>query len=442
MVHLFSSRSAHTPHRSQEHGFSLLELLLVIGVLGIVILGVTRITQSWIDGETANNAGQHLARVTGYVQKFVDARGLELPSSSDVIASGQVAGSPWEDLYNSLDQEGLISADGALRSPSGVELIITYIADPATKTYRASIISLDNLPNRRALQIARHVGTTGGTVAAMASNPSAIDQATGAFGQWSIDVANLVPGGAAAFPCDRTTERGCLVSIVNYTEDELCGSYLYRHATACPDGNTMYTDLNMNNQTIQNAAHIDTADLYVSDLANLGNTTVSGPANFNGPTVVAGGLTVNSGMTVTGDANFANNVNMTGGGTLNVTHLNAHDIRTPSISTNNLDAQDMNVSGAVAVHDNVTVSGNVVVQSTDPSNPSGIYASTVNASTLNATGGQITTGMMNVQNTMTVTGGLQITGTTSPQRTLVTDRLVADDCVRINSIPETYGNPC
>lgn len=421
---------------SSESGFSLLELLLVIGVAGIIMLGITTITRSWVDSETSNNAGQHLAHMSSIVQKYVDTRGLTLPESVDVLADALIPGSAWEELYDTLEQEGYISDTGALTSPLGVDYRITYVADTTNQIYRASIISLENVPNKRALQVARHIGMTGGTVTTTPASPTVANNAIGAFGQWNIVANELVPA-SAPFPCARTQTRGCIVSVLSYTRDELCGLYLYRTPGAislCPNGSRMETGLNMNNQNINNALNINTRDLDVVNTANLGNTTVNGPANFNGPTTVANGLNVSGGMNVTGNASFSDTVNMNGGGTLNVATLNASDVRSPTIRTNNLDAEDLNVSGAMLVEDNMTVNGNVAVYSSG-SVPSSIYTNTVNAGTINANGGAISAGRMTVQNTMTVNGGLRITGTTPATRTVITDRLVVDECTRINSLP-------
>lgn len=242
-------RSSHS-----ESGFSLLELLLVMGVIGILMLGVTQITRSWVEGETTNTAGQHMARVSNIVQKYINARGLTLPESDDVLADGAIAGSDWEDLYNMLDEEGLLATDGTLQNPIGSELMITY--SNAGGMHRAAIFTVSNIPNLRALKIARHVGSTGGTVATTPTNPNpaAATSAMGAFSQWQIPLADLMPAGST-FPCTRTATEGCVISVVGYSTEELCGPYLFRDSSLCGTaGNTMHTNLDMNGNSIQSPA--------------------------------------------------------------------------------------------------------------------------------------------------------------------------------------------
>lgn len=440
--HTQSSPMTQTRSSHAESGFSLLELLLVMGVIGILMLGVTQITRSWVDGESSNTAGQHMARVTNIVQKYINARGLTLPESDDVLADGALAGSDWEDLYNMLDEEGLLAADGSLQSPAGSALMITY--SNVGGMHRAAIFTTTNLPNLRALKIARHIGTTGGTVATTPASPSpaTANSALGAFGQWQIPLADLMPSGFL-FPCARTATNGCVISVVGYSTEELCGPYLFRDSALCGvAGNTMHTSLDMNGNSIQNAGDVDTENLTVTTLANLGDTNVNGTATLNGEVTASDTMSVGGAMTVNGDAFFSENVTMNGAGnTLNVTNLNSHTVTSTDISTNNLNATNMNVNGNMLVNSNMTVQGNLNVNSSSALAPSTIYANVVNAGQVNANGGGINAGTMTVKNTMTVTGGLRINSTTPGARTVIADRLITDDCTRIGTGPYDYYGP-
>lgn len=437
---------------SSESGFTLLELLLVIGVGAIVFLGISQITRSWVDSEISTGAGQHMQRISTIAQKYVEAKWVDgtgtLTETLDAVADGKASpAGPWGELYTTLKQEGLLNATDQIRSPLGVPLVITYKIDTsgAKEVYRVSVISDGNIPNKKALQAARDAGSTGGTVAVTPTSPSpaSANTAIGAFGQWRVAIANLVPGGAAAFNsiCTRTASRGCLVSMAGYSTDTLCGPFLYRNdmssSVNCSDGNTMSTNLNMNNYDINNAANINTRDLSVNNTANLGTTNVGGVATFNGPTTASNGLTVNNGMTVTGDANFSDNVNMAGGGTLNVANLNASQVQAPKIVTNDLNTQDMNIQGAMTVNDNMSVNGNMVM--TSPG--SQMYTGEINAGNIYANGGDISVGEVNVQNVMTINGGVNITNSN-----ITSDNMVVDKCVQLwnsgTGSYDKYGPGC
>lgn len=422
--------SAARPHATGESGFSLLELLLAIGVTAIMFMGITQVTRSWINKELADSAGSHMNRVASVVERYIEANWIDgtgslLPETANALTDGDPL---WADLPDILEQEGLMTA-GTLRTPLGANLRIAYVVDTAgaTTVYRASIFTETNLPNSAIRQAARKIGATGGTVSSFPD----VNSAVGAFGQWSVAVGRIMPGGAA-FPCARTNERGCLIVVVSKDDTSLCGPFLYRGtAPACTAANTMFTTLDMNNQDITNAATIGTEDLNVNQLANLRTTNVGGTATFNGMTTMAAGLDVNNGMDVSGDANFSNNVTMDGG-TLNATTLNATRIDVSSIDTNTLNAQDMTIAnGNLTVDDNVSINGNMSVAGPGAQ----AFVSTMNAGAINAGNGEIYVSRMNVINTMEISGAVNITS-----GTIISDQLVADSCVRINNGGGAYEN--
>ena len=187
---------------SSQSGFTLLELLLVLGVAAIILVGITQITRSWVDSESASSAGQQLARVSQITQKFVESNFGTLPATNDALA--EPPGSPWEDLKTTLSQEGMLNG-GVLRSTFNVPMRISYVVDISVTpaVYRASIYTTTNLPNKRVLQAARQAGNNGGTVTVMPTTPSSANFANGAFGQWQIAVNQLSPSGFFPVPAPR-----------------------------------------------------------------------------------------------------------------------------------------------------------------------------------------------------------------------------------------------
>ena len=409
--------------QKNETGFTLLELLLVVGIMGVLILGITQLTQSWVNSEISTGAGQHLQRTANVVQKYIEANYTTLTPTANALAAGGV----WQNLEDNLAEEGLLTS-GNLRSPLGVDMKIGFVIDTSgvTPIRRATIYSANPFVANRVLDAARKAGNIGGVISAFPDGT----QATGAFGQWRIAKNLLLPGAIDPCPASSipTGTQGCLVGVVTFNKATLTGPYLYREDMGDPSLNTMNTTLFMNSNSILGASDINTNDLEVVNQANLGNTTVSGPATFNGTTTINNGLNVNNGMTQSGgDATFSNNTafNSTmAATTVNTTNLNATTIQAPTIRTNTLDTQNMVVNnGSVTVDDDINVNGNVNIVGPG----SEIFADTVNAGNINANNGAISVGNVNVENTMTINGAIDVTG-----GTVVVNQLVADECVRIN----------
>ncbi len=406
-----------TRRPTPESGFTLLELMLVVGISALLLLGVTRLTQSWIDAERATGAGTHLSRVSHVVQRYVEARWAILPPTNDALT----AGGEWAALGDILRDEGLLTA-GVLRSPLNTPLRISY--NNAGGIYRATIFATQNIPNNMVLRTARQAGNFGGSVTSVGD----VNTARGAFGQWAVPIANI--GG---FNCPVTPRSGCLVALISYTEDLLTGPYLYREDLGNPDLNTMFTDLLMNGRNINGAGNIAASELNVATLANLGDTNVAGTATFNGPATANAGMTVNAGMDVSGDSNFSGNLTVNSG-TVNTVALNATTVQAPTFRTNQFDAQNLTVGsvggGNLVVNDAINVNSNVTASGE-------VYTNTLNAGQINMNNGTLTTGRMDVRNTLEINGTVNITS-----GTVIVDRLVADRCVEIHdsSNPGNYND--
>ena len=58
---------------SRQSGFTLLELLLVVGVAAILMLGAAQMVRSWATTQSAKGAGTQLQNLTSTVNDFVTA---------------------------------------------------------------------------------------------------------------------------------------------------------------------------------------------------------------------------------------------------------------------------------------------------------------------------------------------------------------------------------
>lgn len=400
---------------ASQKGFTLLELLLVVGISAMLLVGISQITRAWVNAETAENAGQHMARVSGILEKYIEANWSTLGGNeADVLVAGQAAGNPWEDFVARLNQEGLLNG-GALRSPIGVPLRISYIrtVSGGEDLYRATIMSTENVANEQALNIARKSGTYGGTVSFF----TGANTAASAYGQWNLNTNELT---SAAFPCAPTQRRSCIVATTAFSEQSLRGPYLYRTNLGDDEFNTMQTNLLMNNNNIENAANIGTEDLTVSNTASLGNTAVNGPATLNGGANVSGIMTVNSDANITGNMGVDGNMNINGAGGLTTPQLNTPLIQTDTISTTRLSADNINVQGEMLIRENLVVQGDLRAEDTISATEMNIGDATVS--------GEIRSGSIDITNTMNISGAVTIVGGGN----LVADRLVTDGCVSLN----------
>lgn len=422
-------------HSRGQDGFTLLELLLTLGISAMLFVGISQITRSWINNEVADNAGQQMQEINGIVEKYVRTKwnagtGTPLNESADIIADALANGpsSPWHGLLRELQQANLITTGNELRSSLGPRLNIAYTidnSDPAEPIYRTAVFTTKTLPNQTVTNAARYTGANGGTITAFPSTADAV----GIFGQWTVPVASLIPAGGGVFPCVASQTEGCLVALTTYDNATLCGPFLYRNATTdCVDGTTMQTPLNMNGQNIINANNIETDNLMVNQVADLGTTNVSGPATFNGVTTMQQRLSANNGVNVIGDTNVTGNLSATSG-TVNAGQINATTIEAPVVNATNLNAQNLAVNnGDLTVSGNMNVNGNI-------NSGSEVVAGTINAATINAGNGPMTVGSMNVNGPMTISGTVDMSSTT-----INATQLIADDCVKIRSGPGTYTN--
>lgn len=405
------------PHEhANEHGFTLLELLLVVGVCAMIFVGIATITQSWVNTEVATAGGQYLQRVATVTNNFVGANyAAPLTETDDGLL---LAGTDptWALLKTSLDQEGLLPG-GTLHDPLGSDLRIAFKidnADPTNPIFYTTVYGVTPLPNKKVNEAARQAGNLGGSVTQFRGA-----NAVGAYGQYNLPLTSLTST-PAAFVCTTDISNGCLIAVSSMNLSLLTGSFLYRNDMGDPKYNTMTTDLFMGNHDVTGAKEIDAVNLNSSGTANVGTTNVAGTATFNGPTTAAAGMTVaGAGMTVTGDSSFSNDVNMDHA-TLNITTLNSNSIEAPAITTNAFNTSNMAVSGgAVTVNDDINVNGNVT-------STGQVFASTLNAGVINANGGDMLVGTVNVQNTMNIQGAVNVTG-----GAVTVDRMVTDHCSKV-----------
>ena len=248
-----------------QSGFTLLELLLVVGVAAILMLGAAQMVRTWANTQSAKAAGNQLQNIASITEAFVaDNWNMPLPPIADV----SMTGGEWQGLLDKLAESGLYDiASGEIASPAGTKLKIAFqidTSDPTNRVFRTVIYSTNRLPNNKVLAAARSGGPAAGT---WMNFPDQVF-ARGAYNQWSRDVAFLTTamdgtGPLISQPPSQT--EGYLVSMSEMNESQAIGPYLYRTDMGDDSLNTMGTDLDMGGRDITGLNSLETATLNVTD---------------------------------------------------------------------------------------------------------------------------------------------------------------------------------
>ncbi len=260
---------------SRQSGFTLLELLLVVGVAAILMLGAAQMVRSWATTQSAKGAGTQLQNLTSTVNDFVTANWTSLTQATDNIMND----SDWTDLQTKLIEGGMIDPNtGQILSPIGTPLQIAFqidTADPTNRIFRTIIFSTRTLPNAKIVAAARQGGAYAGTWAKFPDDVNI----HGAYGQWRKNPSILTSAPIGLAPPTQT--EGYLVSVLEIEEAQAVGPYLYRDAIPNePGANSMGADLDMDGNDITGLNSLETGILTVTDTANFNNMTVTGDSQF------------------------------------------------------------------------------------------------------------------------------------------------------------------
>jgi type II secretory pathway pseudopilin PulG len=307
-------------HQQPNAGFTLFELLLVIGISALLILGVAQIAQSWAQNEAAKNVGIHFSRVNQAVKDYAQRNWTTLTETNHATNS-VTSPAGWDGLPGELSAIGLADGTGVITSPDGFEIRIAFQIDTSgpTRVFRTIVYGTELIENKKLGAIARQAGEDAGTFQRLAGT----DIARGTFNQWLAPVAVLQTPDAdnvTIYPIAPNATSGYLLGISEVLETAAAGAYLYRTDV---DGdttlNTMSTDLILTNGNITGI-----------DTLTANNAVVSGTATIQGPATVA-------------------------------TNVIANNINTPSLTTNNI---TLNSGGAITSATPMQINGSVTITGT------------------------------------------------------------------------------
>lgn len=334
-----------------QYGFTLLELLLVVGVAAILMLGAAQMVRSWANTQSAKAAGNQLQNIASITESFVaDNWGMPLERIADI----SMTGGEWQGLLDRLAESGLYDvAAGEISSPAGTKLKIAFQEEGTSpnRVFRTIIYSTEPIPNNRVLAAARNGGPTAGVWTRF---PDSVN-ARGAYNQWSKDVAFLTTptGGAAALiSTPPSATEGYLVSMSELNESQAIGPYLYRTDMGSADLNTMGADLDMGGNDITGLNNLSAETMTVSDTANFNNMNVTGNTQFPNGMTVEGTLISTGSMTVGGDMNLTSP--MTVAGTVNAASLNVGTLQATQVEAASIDTPSLTVNNG-----NLTIDGNM-----------------------------------------------------------------------------------
>lgn len=387
-------------------GFTLLELLLVVGLAATMIVSFGRLSTLWANRQLADLSGIHMQRITEIVENHI--------RTDHPAVGGDITGTIAANLPIGL------TMTNPLRRDIEVELLVT-----ATE-YRAIIYTNGAIiPHNKLLPAARAAGASGGLVTNIVT---AANIAESAFGLWTANLGDFGVGPTV------DADGGQLVSYLSFSIDEVFGAYLYRNDMGVGNENlnTMFTDLNMNGNAIRAVDSVETNDMDIYNTATIQQLQVDGNTTFAGSVDITGALDVGNQMVIDGDLTVSNGDVVVDGGTINAASMDVGTARASIINAPDISATSLSVTGANSIlASDLTITGGVTIEIDGE-----IQANTLNANQLTAQG--VTTNQMTVNNNVTVNGDAIITGSA------VMDVLAVDDCLTIqpSGLNDQYGPNC
>ncbi|NBX66755.1 MAG: shufflon system plasmid conjugative transfer pilus tip adhesin PilV [Proteobacteria bacterium] len=287
----------------REGGFTLLELLLSIGLLAVLLAGMYKIFDGWMQRAINRYAASDMLRVqkatedyvlanfetfkTAPLNTFVEVNINDL-KTFNYLPTGYVPRNTFKQSIrvfrrtvrvNKLTRTGAnaVDASGNPIYIFSVE-VVTVSDNPAGGTLR--------VPNQRLLDTAQAGGPAMGVITNLVLGGTTFTgRATSLFSEWYVDLVGLSGVGYAATP---DADGGYLAAygIVNAEGTEANDAWLYRvDVDARPELNRMETDLLMNGNQLQSVGTI------IADKMN-----VTGSGIFRG---VAQGLTSETAQAMT-----------------------------------------------------------------------------------------------------------------------------------------------
>ena len=408
----------------RQSGFTLLEMLLAVGIIGIVMVGVSRVITELTEQRMAQAAGQQLSRISSIAEDVVLKKNAAIFGNTSLSVSSADPQSTTlsGDVLAMLQSNGFpINQNNFLISNSPVEVLIGHEANSgADILMKRVVVFLEKpMPLLKATKIARAIGSRGGII--RSDFPG---QIRSAFGNWVYEPKDGMAGllsGVLSPPAG----QAYVVTHITYSNYDISGPYLSRESAGSGE-NVMHQDILMNGNSIVGAKDIDVSTLTASRAASFDNLAVNGDVNFNG------GVEINSNLTLEGNLNVTDgNMNVTNGdlevpgGNITARGLRADILEAEDLTTKDLYTETLNVEGGdTFIASNVTISGGATID----------ISGSLKATSIDA--GEITTDKIMTE-ALAVEKSTILGGSTTIRNTVNVDQLILDGCMNLGG--QDYG---
>ncbi len=320
---------------TRQSGFTLLELLLVVGISAVLLLGMVKVSDLWVSAMKAEQAGQHIEMVRRAADEFLHSQ------SPDFLIAN--AG----DITNLTEFTDFLPNRGdSLTSPLGINRTtnVRMIFNNAggTPKFEVFINTIGPpIPNKLLVSAANAVGAFGGMISNIFPGGTT---ARSPYGTW-----DLPPGSFLVDPSDVDNDGGQLAAYYAVTSQDIFGPYLYRmEVGGDPIYNTMDADLLMNGNSIIGANQVWSQVMNVTSDATVTGTLIGTNATFDGDLTINGPtLTIAGNAQIDGTLDVQNNATITG--IAAVDRLDAMTATTGTINAGEVDVETLNLSSNALV---------------------------------------------------------------------------------------------
>lgn len=423
MIAMRTIRHSHT-----QSGFTLLEMLLSVGIIGLVMVGLAAITNDFVQQRIAQAAGQQMNRMAEISEDITlrMSRVIFGNTSASVVKDGNKPGYA-NDALIALQNNGFPIDSSSFRiANSPADVIIGFDNDTANSTLMLRVIVVlgKPMPLSKATKMARAIGGRGGLI-----RRDFPGQIRSAFGNWTYTPANGIVANLGPY-MNPPDGEAYVVANSSYADTDKRGPYLSRYGGGAGE-NVMHTDLIMNGNSITNAGDIDVGTLTATKAARFDELAVNGQANFQGGIDANSAVVVKGDLSVTdGDMSVTNGDLQVPGGNISAKGLRADTLEAEDLTTKDVFTDSLTVQGGdTLITSNLTVSGGASIDITGPLKATVVDAGSITTDTMR-------TGNMIVRDTATLSGATTIQNTTS------IDQLILDGTMCLNGVSYPSGGGC
>ncbi len=407
-------------NRKQENGFTLLEMLLAVGVLAASLLLITRLFEDTARGALYEKNRVFFDSVMGASMDMVDTMSefdtvyallqtqpagvMEIPLTNDPVNAGvnpfNISVQTGSAAQNIRPSTTFANTNFIETGPIGTRISVVMqalddLGDPNDeRSIGVFVVGLDPISERDLRAASSALGAGGGFISVVEERPGlclpagCTNTIRSIHNSWQVDASAMagVRFGVqiTGTPAD-TVNGGYLAAFRFISESEIAGDYLYRLPQLTrPELNTMNTDILMSGNNIVGVDNI----VLDQDMTTTGDMSIyaKGSIFAAGRLSVEGGDLVVDGDAETGNLNVGSNYNDAG---LNIPSRNQVTVENQFLAT------DVTANGNLIADTGVVTtsllapsirSNDTTISTLDATAAPGVFAGQTDASNLNVTG--------------------------------------------------------